>query len=186
MTTSRSGSDSWSKKVSFVRYRTPASPGIGGATGDAPVSMTMCGAVTTRPPPASVCCDANAASARITSTPAAARRRSTPRRHSSRIRRVRANASDPLARTSAKTPTSLARRARPALCAAARNALDGVHPVLMQVPPSEPRSNSTTRLPDLAKSSASGTPPCPLPTTMRSTLSEFMHRIEACAGRRSC
>jgi hypothetical protein len=141
------------------KYGTSRKPSIGGIAAAPPVSMTTTGARTATPLPSSVRSAMNDASARTISTPAPSSRIRVAMLQAATMPRTRSITNGKSSVTSPSKPSARARRARPTLCAAARNALDGVQPVLIQVPPNLPRSKRTTCLPSFASAIASGTPP---------------------------
>src|SRR3954468_865267 len=76
-------------------------------------------------------------------------------------------------RTSASTPNSAPRSARCAISAALTRALVGMHPTLIQVPPSASGSTSSTRAPRRRERIVVEMPPIPPPTTTRSGANSF-------------
>src|SRR5579884_158506 len=70
-----------------------------------------------------------------------------------------------------RIPNSPARRTSSAISAALTRAFVGMHPRVIQVPPTSPRSNSATRRPRLRAARTPAQPPIPAPITATSTRS---------------
>ena len=83
-------------------------------------------------------------------------------------RSTRAMTASGSTRTVVSNPNSGPRRARWAISAALTRAFVGMHPTLIQVPPSAAGSASSTRAPRCAARSVALIPPIPPPTTTRS------------------
>ena len=170
MTTNSSGSSVSSRAVVVVRGVASARPSIGGIDGEAPVATTNAPADRRRPPMAIV--DASSKRARPCSTPkpwpSATSRYLSRRSRSTRSARAALSAgrSTPSARVA--IPGKGWWPARKSRSAGASIALEGMQPVLTQVPPTVADSTSATLAPSSVARIAAAKPAAPEPRTTRS------------------